>query len=88
MDALTYLLPFEPRVSNGWTNVSNLANCEDNKVLLFEHDGLLDSIMRMAHLDLCERSDTTRVPLSWTYRPQHLTKPPWRMMRKLVRWSK
>jgi hypothetical protein len=37
--------------------VANLVNCEDNKSILLEHEGLLDRLLRMAHLDL---SDTAR----------------------------
>jgi len=31
--------------------LANLANCEDNKVLLYEHDHLLEAILRIAHFD-------------------------------------
>jgi hypothetical protein len=34
--------------------VANLANCSENKVLMYEHEGLLDSLLRIGHLDLSE----------------------------------
>ena len=37
--------------------IANLVNCEENKSLMLEYDGLLDSLLRIAHLDL---SDSAR----------------------------
>lgn len=34
--------------------IVNLANCHDNKVLLFAHKGLLNSLLKIAQLDLCD----------------------------------
>ena len=31
--------------------LANLANCEENKVLLYEHEGLVPAVVRIAHLD-------------------------------------
>ena len=36
--------------------IASLANCEDNKIRLYEHEGLCDSILRIAHLDLSEQA--------------------------------
>ena len=34
--------------------LANLANCDDNKVTMLEHSGLLESILKIATLDLSE----------------------------------
>lgn len=36
--------------------IANLANCEENKVLMFAHMGLLESLLKIAQLDLSDDS--------------------------------